>query len=124
MLDKKTPIRFKFTISRATLRYKRSVEVLNLDSAYRTEVLTFGRGEEVPAGVRQHGDLNIVASCQDSFRPRLCATHVGDRDCVRSEQAFSHKNLPGGSHSTDRRRNPRSTRCSSQRRSQIRSQNI
>jgi len=40
MLDKKTPIRTKFTISWATLRYKRSVEVLNLDSA----------------GVRQHGD--------------------------------------------------------------------
>jgi len=56
MLDKKTPIRFKFTISRATLRHKRSVEVLNLDSAYRTEVPTFGRGEEVPAGARQHGD--------------------------------------------------------------------
>ncbi len=56
MMDKRTPIRMRFTINWQMLRYKWGVEVLNTDSNYRSEVATFGRCEEVPAGVHQHGE--------------------------------------------------------------------
>jgi len=56
MLDDHTPIRIRFNINRQTLRYKYAVEVLNMDSTYRTEVASFGHCEEIPAEVAQHGD--------------------------------------------------------------------
>lgn len=56
MLDKHTPIRIRFTIDWQTLRYKWAVEVLNMDSTYRSEVASFGKCEEVPASVWQHGN--------------------------------------------------------------------
>jgi hypothetical protein len=56
MLNKHTPIRIRFTIDWQTLRYKWAVEVLNMDSTYRSEVASFGKCEEVPAGVRQRGN--------------------------------------------------------------------
>ena len=56
MLDDRTPIRIRLNINWQTLRYKYAVEVLNMDSTYRTEVASFGRCEEIPAEVRQHGE--------------------------------------------------------------------
>jgi hypothetical protein len=56
MLDERTPIQIRFKINWQTLRYKYAVEVLNMDSSYRTEAASFGRCEEVPAEVPQHGD--------------------------------------------------------------------
>lgn len=56
MLNRHTPFRIRFTIDWQTLRYKWAVEVLNMDSTYRSEVASFGKCEEVPAGVRQHGN--------------------------------------------------------------------
>jgi len=52
MLDERTPIRIRFSINWQTLRYKYAVEVLNMDSTYRSEVASFGRCEEVPAEVQ------------------------------------------------------------------------
>jgi hypothetical protein len=54
MLDDRTPIRIRFNINWQTLRYKYAVEVLNMDSTYRTEVASFGRCEEIPAELSQH----------------------------------------------------------------------
>jgi hypothetical protein len=56
MLNEETPIRIRFSINAETLRYKYAVEVLNMDSTYRTEVASFGGCEEVPAAVRQHAE--------------------------------------------------------------------
>ena len=47
MLDKKTPARLRFNISWDTLRYKRTVEVLNTDETLQGEVSTYGRCELV-----------------------------------------------------------------------------
>ena len=55
MLDERTPIRIRFSINWQTLRYKYSVEVLNLDSTYRSEVASFGSCEELPVEVQQRG---------------------------------------------------------------------
>jgi hypothetical protein len=54
MLDESTPIRIRFNINWETMRYKYAVEVLNMDSTYRTEVASFGRCEEIPAEAQQH----------------------------------------------------------------------
>lgn len=56
MLNDDTPIRIRFSINSQTLHYKYAVEVLNLDSTYRSEVASFGGCEEVPAEVRKHGE--------------------------------------------------------------------
>jgi hypothetical protein len=55
MLDELTPIRIRFNVNWQTLRYKYSVEVLNMDSTYRSEVASFGRCEELPVEVQQRG---------------------------------------------------------------------
>ena len=51
MLDENTPVRIRLTVNWQTLRYKNSVELLNMDSTYRSEVASFGRCEELPAEV-------------------------------------------------------------------------
>ena len=53
MLDKKTPARVRFSISWETMRYKRSVEVLNSDETINGEVSTYGRCEPVSPTIRQ-----------------------------------------------------------------------
>jgi len=53
MLDERTPVRIRFNVDWQTWRYKYSVEVLNMDSTYRSEVASFGRCEELPAEVQQ-----------------------------------------------------------------------
>ncbi len=55
MLDKKTPARVRFSISWETMRYKRSVEVLNLDETINGVVSAYGRCERVSPTVRQTG---------------------------------------------------------------------
>jgi hypothetical protein len=54
MLDENTPIRIRLTVDAQTLRYKYSVEILNLDLTYLSEVASSGQCEEIPAEVRQH----------------------------------------------------------------------
>lgn len=56
MLDEQTPIRIRFNINWQTLRYKYAVEVLNMDSTYRTEVASFGRCEEISSELQQHDE--------------------------------------------------------------------
>jgi hypothetical protein len=56
MLDDRTPIRIRFNINWQTLRYKYAVEVLNMDSTFRTEVASFGHCEEVQAAMQQHDE--------------------------------------------------------------------
>jgi hypothetical protein len=58
MADKSTPLRIRFNISWQTLRFKRSVELLNLDSTFRSEVPNFGRCEAIPNTILQHGPDN------------------------------------------------------------------
>jgi len=55
MLDKSTPARVRFNINWETLRYKRSVEVLNLEGAVIGTVPAYGRCELIPPTVHQHG---------------------------------------------------------------------
>lgn len=55
MLNEHTPIRIRFSVNWQTLRYKYAVEVLNMDSTYRTEVASFGQCEEIPAEAPEHG---------------------------------------------------------------------
>jgi len=55
MLDKKTPARVRFSISWETMRYKRSVEILNSDGAFNREVPAYGRCERVSQTVQQAG---------------------------------------------------------------------
>jgi hypothetical protein len=59
MLDERTPIRIRFNINWQTLRYKYAVEVLNMDSTYRTEAASFGRCEEVPPEVQQSAGSEV-----------------------------------------------------------------
>jgi hypothetical protein len=54
MLDENTPIRVRFNLNLQTLRYKYTVEVLNMDSTYRSEVASSGQCEELPAEVQPH----------------------------------------------------------------------
>jgi hypothetical protein len=54
MLDENTPIQIRFNVNWQTLRYKYTVEVLNMDSTYRSEVASSGQCEELPAEVQQH----------------------------------------------------------------------
>lgn len=56
LLDK-TPARTRLTIAWSTLRYKRSVEVLNSNSTSLSEQASgFGRCEVIPPGVEQKGN--------------------------------------------------------------------
>ena len=55
MLGEKTPARLRFSISWETMRYKRSVEVLNSDGTISGEVPAYGRCERVSPTVRQTG---------------------------------------------------------------------
>jgi hypothetical protein len=57
VMDKDKGVNFKmrFTINWQTLRFKRSVEVLNSDSSYRGELPLFGRCEKIPSTITQHG---------------------------------------------------------------------
>jgi hypothetical protein len=54
MLDENTPVRIRLNVNWQTLRYKYSVELLNMDSTYRSEVASSGKCEELPAEVQQH----------------------------------------------------------------------
>jgi hypothetical protein len=54
MLDESTPVRIRFNFNWHTMRYKYSVEVLNMDSTYRSEVASSGQCEELPEAVQQH----------------------------------------------------------------------
>jgi hypothetical protein len=54
MLDENTPIRIRFSMNWQTLRYKYTVEVLNMDSTYRSEVASSGQCEELPVEAQQH----------------------------------------------------------------------
>jgi hypothetical protein len=56
MLDESTPIRIRFSINWQTLRYKYAVEILNMDSTYRSEAASFGHCEQIPAEMTQHGE--------------------------------------------------------------------
>lgn len=56
MLDEDTPVRVRLTLDSQTLRYKYSVELLNMDSTLRSEVASSGQCEELPAEVPQHTD--------------------------------------------------------------------
>jgi hypothetical protein len=55
MLDGKTPARVRFEISWETLRYKRSVEILNPNGTLHGLVSAYGRCELVDHRVRQRG---------------------------------------------------------------------
>ena len=48
-------MRIRLTINWETLRYKRSVEILDHDSRFLSEVARFGRCEDVKTDVQQHG---------------------------------------------------------------------
>ena len=55
MLGGRTLARVRFSISWETMRYKRSVEVLNSDETINGEASGYGRCERVPQTVRQAG---------------------------------------------------------------------
>jgi hypothetical protein len=57
-LDPKNSMRIRFTINWQTLRYKKSVEMLDHDLHYKSEIAKFGKCEDVPPGVRQIGEFN------------------------------------------------------------------
>jgi len=52
-------IRIRLTINWETLRYKRSVELLDHDSRFLSEVARFGRCEDVSPAIHQHGAANL-----------------------------------------------------------------
>ena len=52
-INKATPMRIRFTIQWQTLRYKRSVEILNSDYTLRYERSRYGRCEKVSSAIRQ-----------------------------------------------------------------------
>ena len=51
----KVPMRVRLSVAWETLRYKKSVEVLNADSTLKTQYARYGRCEQVPATVQQKG---------------------------------------------------------------------
>ncbi len=53
MLDEHTLIRIRFNLNWQTLRYKYAVEILNMDSTYRTEEASFGHCEKIPGKVQE-----------------------------------------------------------------------
>jgi hypothetical protein len=55
MIDKRTPVRVRFSISWETMRYRRSAEILNLDDTINRVVSTYGRCEPVSPTIRQTG---------------------------------------------------------------------
>jgi hypothetical protein len=59
MLDERTLIRIRFNINWQTLRYKYAVEILNMDSTYRTEAASLGHCEEIPAEVQQSAGSEV-----------------------------------------------------------------
>lgn len=52
----KTPMRMRLTIAPETLRYKRTVEILNANSELQSEIARYGRCELIPDTVRQMGN--------------------------------------------------------------------
>ncbi len=54
-LAPKTPARVRFTITWATMRYRRSVETLNPDGSAKQVTAVFGRCERIPTRVWQRG---------------------------------------------------------------------
>jgi hypothetical protein len=54
-LDKKTPAQMRFGINWNTLRYKRSLEMLNANGTMQSVISTYGRCELVSHTVKQHG---------------------------------------------------------------------
>jgi hypothetical protein len=58
MLNKTTLMRIRFTISWETLRYRRSVETLNMDSTFRSESSRYGRCERISALIPQRTEHN------------------------------------------------------------------
>ena len=56
MLNEDTTVRIRLTVNWQTLRYKYSVELLNIDSTYRSEVASSGQCEELPADIQHHND--------------------------------------------------------------------
>ena len=55
-------MRIRLTINWETLRYKRSVEILDQDSKFLSEVAHFGRCEDVSPAFRQHGAANLAST--------------------------------------------------------------
>lgn len=55
-LNKTTEIWVRLDISWQTLRYRKSVEVRNLDSKLRYETSRYGRCEEIPPTIRQRAN--------------------------------------------------------------------
>lgn len=60
--DNTKQLRIRLTINWETLRYKRSVEILDRDSRFLSEVARFGRCEDVSPAIRQHGAANLDRS--------------------------------------------------------------
>lgn len=56
LFNKTTPIRIRFTIQWQTMRYRRSVEILNPNLTLRSEVSRYGRCEQISPDVRQRGN--------------------------------------------------------------------
>ncbi len=52
----KTFGRMRLDLTWETLRYKRSLEILNTDLSLKNEVARYGKCEEVSAEIRQHGN--------------------------------------------------------------------
>jgi hypothetical protein len=52
----KTPMRMRLTVTPETLRYRRTVEILNANSELQSEVARYGRCERIPDSVRQKGN--------------------------------------------------------------------
>jgi hypothetical protein len=49
-------MRIRFTVQWQTMRYRRSVEIFHSDSTFQSEISSYGRCEEIPAGVHQKGE--------------------------------------------------------------------
>lgn len=52
----KTLGKMRFAITWETLRYKRSVEILNADGSFQNEYARYGKCERVPNEIQQHGN--------------------------------------------------------------------
>jgi len=57
-LNETNNIRIRLTINWQTLRYKRAVEMLDVNLKYRSEAAHFGKCEDIPPGVRQTASPN------------------------------------------------------------------
>ena len=53
--DNSATFRMRLDINWQTLRFRRSVEVLNPDLSFQGEIPLFGRCEKIPSAIRHHG---------------------------------------------------------------------